>query len=742
MNKKKITKQQKEHIIKLLQEGKDLPEEFKYLLFPIKQKEYELVYAGKIRKEDLLANEDGVFPVPIQVDKVFNGAVHEPFEDNWKNMIIFGDNLQFLKTIYENKDPLIKDKVKGEVKLIYIDPPFGTGDEYEGNKGQSAYSAKRKGADFIEFLRRRLILAREILANDGIIVVRNAFNFGHYVKIILDEIFSKENFINEIIINRKRKSMGSVKKYEVANEYLYVYSKTSDYYFENQWAKKPLSKIKWTSFLSQEERKPKERYVLGLKFLPPKGQHFSLNQEKTDKLLKEHFLRVRHRSGALFYYSETGNDDNFYKKISTKGVNKFKYQDITTETEVYGVKKIKEISKFKNAKPEEFKIEYLTRDEEKITNDWTDIPSYTDTMGYPTENSEVLLERIIKSFTKREDLILDFFAGSGTTSAVAEKLGRRWIIVDIGKLAYYTMQKRILQIQASKDLENPKKKYCKKARSFITARLGLYDLGKVFELQNAKYKEFVSQLFEVEIKPFQIAGFQFDGKKGEYPVKIFDYRKFKDSSVDEEYLKSIHAIIGKRVTGRIYVIAPANYVDFLADYHEIDGLRYYFLKIPYQVIKELHKIPFQKLRQPQSKKNVNDLDEVIGFHFIRQPEVKSKIKIRKDFVDIEISEFRSQYYKDEAGKVLENFETLAMVLIDSNYNGNEFVMDKVYFADELLPKKQKKKEENEEEDIRKALKVQKNIVIRLKKKEVRSKIMVVYVDIYGNEFRETFQLRR
>jgi len=173
----KFTKQQMEYIIKLLQDGKDLPQEFKYLLFPTKQKEYELVYAGKIRKEDLLANEDGVFPVPLQTDKVFNGDEYEAFKDDWKNMIVFGDNLQFLKTVYENKDPLIKDKVKGKVKLIYI-----------------GYSAKRKGADFVEFLRRRLVLAKEIITDSGFIVVRQAYNFGYEIKLVLDEIFLKSNF--------------------------------------------------------------------------------------------------------------------------------------------------------------------------------------------------------------------------------------------------------------------------------------------------------------------------------------------------------------------------------------------------------------------------------------------------------------------------------------------------------------------------------------------------------------------
>ncbi|NWF52587.1 MAG: site-specific DNA-methyltransferase, partial [Nitrospirae bacterium] len=196
-------------IIEKLQKGEPIPEDYKYKLFPVKQKEYELVYAGKMRKEDILANEDGVFPVPLQVEKVFNGEEYPPFNSplnkggqkggEWRNMIVFGDNLQFLKTVYENKDPLIKDKVKGKVKLIYIDPPFATESDFQTNKGQKAYTDKSKGADFIEFLRRRLILAREILADDGSLYVHLDWKKGHYVKTIIDEVFGEHNFRREII---------------------------------------------------------------------------------------------------------------------------------------------------------------------------------------------------------------------------------------------------------------------------------------------------------------------------------------------------------------------------------------------------------------------------------------------------------------------------------------------------------------------------------------------------------------
>ena len=124
-----LTKAEKDYIIELLDKGERIPEDFKYKLFPVEHKEYELAYAGKMRKEDLLADDDGSFPVPLQLEKVFNGQ-EDLSNDGWKNMIVFGDNLQFLKTVYKNEDPIIKDKVKGKVKLIYIDPPFATSDDF------------------------------------------------------------------------------------------------------------------------------------------------------------------------------------------------------------------------------------------------------------------------------------------------------------------------------------------------------------------------------------------------------------------------------------------------------------------------------------------------------------------------------------------------------------------------------------------------------------------------------------
>jgi len=661
-----ITKDQKDYIIKLLQEGKELPEDFKYQLFPTKQKEYELAYAGKMRKEDILANEDGVFPVPLQVEKVFNGNEYEAFDDDWKNMIVFGDNLQFLKTVYENKDLHIKDKVKGKVKLIYIDPPFATKEDFKGKDGQKAYTDKTKGSQFIEFLRKRLIVAKEILSDDGFIVIHLDQRKNHYIKVISDEIFTENNFVNEIIWSYR--SGGASKKESLPKKHdnLLVYRKTGN--------------------------------------------------AKVNPQIERQYLEKQ------FMDSKIDENGNFYADTLLRDVFE-------------GVLNINKNNKI---------LEYNTRPVLNLS---------TERIGYPTQKPEGLISLVMEVLTKQNDIVLDFFGGSGSTMAVAEKLGRKWITCDLGKLAYFTMQKRILQIQNSKDLEDPKKKYGKKAKSFLTASLGSYDLEKTFELERKKYLEFVSGLFEVDLKEYKVSGFSFEGKKDNYPAIIYDYNKYKDSSIDENYLQDLHRNIGKKVGSRVYIVAPINFVDFVDDFVEIDDVRYYFLKIPYHIINELHKKPFVKVRQPQSKQRVNDIEEAVGFHFKRPPEVKAEIEKSKDEIKLIIKSFKtnelqSDKAKDE--KLFENFETLSAIFIDKNYNDKSFEIDEAFFADDLLPKKKSKKKAQIEDD--KNNEIDENIIddlkqlsktgieISLKASEVKNQIMVVFTDIYGNDFTQTFKI--
>ena len=181
----KLSKKKKEEIIEILKSSNELPDNFKHILFPPEKKEYELVYAGKERQEDILAD---TISVPLQPVKTFstNG-------NGWTNKLIFGDNLQAMKSLLDDSS------VKGRVKLIYIDPPFGTGDEYSVKNGQAAYSAKKKGAEFIEFLRKRLVFLRELLSPSGVIFCRIDYHFGHYVKTVMDEVFGEQNFQNDIV---------------------------------------------------------------------------------------------------------------------------------------------------------------------------------------------------------------------------------------------------------------------------------------------------------------------------------------------------------------------------------------------------------------------------------------------------------------------------------------------------------------------------------------------------------------
>lgn len=642
-------------LIERLQKGENLPDDYKYKLFPVKQKEYELVYGGKMRREDILANEDGVFPVPLQIEKIFNGK-REQWKDGWRNLVAFGDNLQFLKTIYENKDPLIKNKVKGKVKLIYIDPPFATESDFKAKNGQTAYTDKAKGAEFVEFLRRRLVVAKELLSDEGSIYVHLDWKKAHYVKTLMDEIFGVENFVNDIIWYYRRWNIESNLFARNHDILLFYARKYGQHTFNNLYI--------------------------------PKSEKSSGEGRAWQSIIDE----------------ETGVRRSVLLDEISKGV---------PMPDVWDISMINPVAL-----------------ERKRVN-------------YPTQKPEALLERIIKASTNEGDIVMDFFAGSGTTASVAEKLNRKFITCDIGKLAFYTIQKRLLNIETSKSIESKKKEYSKPAKSFITLNTGHYDLVKIFDLKQKEYSDFVMKLFEVEPKKKTISGIQIDGeKKDGYNVIVWQFWKFKNSSVDEEFLHNLHSHIGNKAGKRVYLIAPASYVDFISDYYEIDKVRYYFLKVPYQIIRELHKVQFKKFRQPQSKSNVNDLEDAIGFHFIRQPEVKSELKEKSGEYHISISKFLSDFSEEETDKDMANFESLAMILIDKDFDGETFDLDTYYFAEDLLPKKKKKTDEEESvENIKEGLKHLNQILLPpIPKKECGKKLMLVYVDIYGNEFKEEFKL--
>jgi adenine specific DNA methylase Mod len=347
--------------------------------------------------------------------------------DGW---LIHSENYQALNAILP--------KFKEKVQTIYIDPPF--------NKEQDAdyfYSVKYKDATWATMLENRIKLGRELLNERGSIFVRCDYNGNWIVRPLMDDIFGKENFRNEILINRKRQAIGTPNKFEIESESLFLYSKTDNYFRKDLYKPRSLSNIKWSGFLKQEERHPPERKFFDKVLYPPPGQHFSLNQEKVDKLLKENYLRLKCKEcGAIYYYDDDNSKENFIDKI-IQSKYKFKYMDITNNSQVFGVKSL---DKCLVCEGDNWKVEYLTSEEEKITDNWKDIPSYEDSFSFKTENSEILLKRVIESTSNEGDLVLDFFLGSGTTITVSHKLKRRWIGIEMGEHFYTVILPRIKKV--------------------------------------------------------------------------------------------------------------------------------------------------------------------------------------------------------------------------------------------------------------------------------------------------------
>lgn len=226
MAKLDLAEEEKQRIIEAINNDTEPPEELMHKLFPRLAEKYDvatldrakiatLEYSGK-RSEAAILNQASHFDggSPLQVERCFEkgrltGETQltlfnqtQADDTGWRNLIVQGDNLQFLKTCCQNNDPLIKDKVKGKVKLVCIDPPFATKSDFQGAGDEKSYSDKVASAEFIEGLRERLVYLRENLAADGAIYTHLDSKMTHYIKIILDEIFGKNRFLNEIIWQR------------------------------------------------------------------------------------------------------------------------------------------------------------------------------------------------------------------------------------------------------------------------------------------------------------------------------------------------------------------------------------------------------------------------------------------------------------------------------------------------------------------------------------------------------------
>lgn len=631
MSKINLTPEEKARIIDALNKDIEPPPDLLPKLFPGTAEKFDiraldrarvptLEYAGKRSRATILAEVvAGLGAAPLQKVRCFG----ETENGEWSNLIVQGDNLQFLKTCYRNVDPLIKDKVKGKVKLIYIDPPFATKSEFGGRDGERSYADKIDAADFIEALRERLIYLRELLADDGSIYLHLDQRMSHYMKVVMDEVFGKEQFKNSIVWHYSGWNKRLAFSFENRYDTIFYFSKSGSPLFNSYFNP-------WES---------RESYV---------------KARKQKLRVDEH--------GREFVLSDAG----YGKRIR-------RYLDDVMDEGVV-VDDVWDLDKINNSSKEK--------------------------MNYPTQKPESLLKRIILSSSSNDDIVVDVFAGSGTTAAVAEKLGRRWIACDFGKHAIYTMQKRMLRIGDSKALVDERDEsgkiivkcgdpYKNPPRPFSVISSGAYDFAHVMDLRKHKdaYIDFVLGLFQLsrdEEKTIKYKLTNIYALKDGDPVEVYpvwDDRFLKDVKIDEEYLRGIIIQSGGRFKGAYYIITPescTNVGDTTLKNQEGKDVNFCMLTFPYKILEDISR-NFTLQEQPSSQDNVNNLISSTAFYFNEDVQ----LKIERSDSGLKITEFDTRILDGE-GNHFKGLSGLAMLLIDLDFvQGEPFEIDQTVFAKEI-----------------------------------------------------------
>ena len=339
----------------------------------------KLTYSNKKKEDDIFNNIPNI--ELSQINSGFN-----------PNLLIQGDNLIALKQL------ITKFDLKGKIDLIYIDPPFATNNTFTITNGRAntisnsstgtvAYTDNIKGFEFIEFIRERLVLLKMLLSEKGSIYLHIDYKIGHYVKIVMDEIFGIENFRNDITRIKCNPKNFSRKGYGNMKDMILFYSKSDDLIWNEP--KMPYTEEDKTKLFPKVENGRRYTTIplhapgetqngktsLAFKgILPPAGRHWRSEVSVLEELDKE----------GLIEWSEKGNPR---KKIYLDEQEGKRFQDVW-----------------------EFKD-----------------PQYP---VYPTEKNADLLDIIIKTSSNENSIVLDCFAGSGTTLKSAQKLGRHWIGID------------------------------------------------------------------------------------------------------------------------------------------------------------------------------------------------------------------------------------------------------------------------------------------------------------------------
>jgi len=430
-----------------------LPEKFRFLLFEDKR-EVELVWNGKTNEvcnvvlpfqtiehvDEPRAEKD----MKAQADMFDPGSGRQL--KGWTNKLIWGDNKLILSSL---KNGSLREEIEkqGGIKLIYIDPPFDVGADFSMDIeiGGDTFTKKPnileeiayrdtwgKGADsFIAMIYERLALMHDLLAEDGCIYVHCDWRVNSYIRIVLDEVLGSGKYLNEIVWQRTSARSDS-KTYNHIHDTIFFFHKGDSVIWNKQYedhgeqyvAEKYTQvdsdgrKYQLTDMTSPNPR-PNMMYEWNGFPFPEKGWRYS----------KETMLKL-HNEGRIWYPDDKSRRPRLKK--------------------------------------------YLDEMEGRpLQSIWTDIYPVNsqahERVGYPTQKPEALLARIINSSSNEGDIVADFFVGSGTTASVAEKLGRKWIVSDLGKFAIHTTRKRMIGVQ--RELKNENKSY----RAFEILNLGKYE---------------------------------------------------------------------------------------------------------------------------------------------------------------------------------------------------------------------------------------------------------------------------
>ncbi|MCE3038351.1 site-specific DNA-methyltransferase [Helicobacter anatolicus] len=353
------------------------------------------------------------------------------------NLLIKGNNLLALHSL--------KSKYAKQVKLIYIDPPYNTGND------SFNYNDRFNHSTWLTFMKNRLEVAKEFLKDDGVIFVQCDDNEQAYLKVLMDEIYGRENFVNCIAVKRGTKSLNSqfekIKTLNVGFEYILVYKKSSEFYYTNPYVKEANEKQKsglWAGLYSNANR-PTMRYEIdginitrgqwkwsksrGLKAL----QNYKDFEQSDFHDLKSYYEYHKNRGNDLeFVRRNQNNTIEYWVKPREKLIIDTNFMDLHTSgnSEIKALfldqQRAGGLGDKKGDKGDASQVELLVPLDKEKDN----LQENQKIELFATPKPEALLQRIIEISTNENDLIMDFFAGSGTTLAVAHKMHRRYIGIE------------------------------------------------------------------------------------------------------------------------------------------------------------------------------------------------------------------------------------------------------------------------------------------------------------------------